>query len=88
VSDAGDRLAAIVIEPVVERLPSADWIQQARDLAKKQERGSDLRRDEDRASVSRPADTKRSRTWFPISPRSAKRWRTGSRSPPWSATAT
>jgi len=35
VSDAGDRLAAIVIEPVVERLPSTDWIQQARDLAKK-----------------------------------------------------
>jgi len=34
VSDAGDRLAAIVIEPVVERLPSTDWIQQARDLAK------------------------------------------------------
>ena len=35
VSDAGDRLAAIVIEPVVERMPSADWIQSARDLATK-----------------------------------------------------
>jgi len=31
--DAGDRLAAIVIEPVVERLPSEDWIRLARDLA-------------------------------------------------------
>jgi len=35
VSDAGDRLAAIVIEPVVERLPSTDWIQRARELATK-----------------------------------------------------
>ena len=33
VSDAGSRLAAIVIEPVIERLPSKDWIQRARDLA-------------------------------------------------------
>ena len=33
VSEAGDRLAAIVIEPVVERMPSANWIQRARDLA-------------------------------------------------------
>jgi glutamate-1-semialdehyde aminotransferase len=30
---AGDRLAAIVIEPVVERLPSEEWIRLARDLA-------------------------------------------------------
>ncbi len=35
VSDAGSRLAAIVIEPVVERLPSTEWIQRARDLATK-----------------------------------------------------
>jgi glutamate-1-semialdehyde 2,1-aminomutase len=33
VSDAGDRLAAIVIEPVVERLPSTKWIHRARELA-------------------------------------------------------
>jgi glutamate-1-semialdehyde 2,1-aminomutase len=33
VSAAGDRLAAIVIEPVVERLPSAAWIARARELA-------------------------------------------------------
>jgi glutamate-1-semialdehyde 2,1-aminomutase len=31
--DAGDRLAAIVIEPVVERMPSDEWIHAARDLA-------------------------------------------------------
>jgi glutamate-1-semialdehyde 2,1-aminomutase len=30
---AGDRLAAIVIEPVVERLPSDVWIRKARELA-------------------------------------------------------
>jgi len=35
VNDAGDRLAAIVIEPVVERMPSTHWIQHARDLATK-----------------------------------------------------
>jgi glutamate-1-semialdehyde aminotransferase len=33
VSDAGTQLAAIVIEPVVERLPSAAWIAKARELA-------------------------------------------------------
>jgi glutamate-1-semialdehyde 2,1-aminomutase len=33
VTDAGSRLAAIVLEPVVERLPSAAWIARARDLA-------------------------------------------------------
>ena len=33
VDDAGSRLAAIVIEPVVERLPSLDWIKRARELA-------------------------------------------------------
>lgn len=33
VSEAGTQLAAIVIEPVVERLPSAAWINQARALA-------------------------------------------------------
>ncbi|HEX6964480.1 MAG TPA: aminotransferase class III-fold pyridoxal phosphate-dependent enzyme [Gemmatimonadaceae bacterium] len=32
VSHAGDRLAAIVIEPVVERLPSAEWLLAARRL--------------------------------------------------------
>ncbi len=32
VSRAGDRLAAIVIEPVVERMPSPDWIARARAL--------------------------------------------------------
>lgn len=31
--EAGDRLAAIVLEPVVERMPSEDWIQTARGLA-------------------------------------------------------
>lgn len=31
--DAGDRLAAIVIEPVVERMPSEAWIAAARELA-------------------------------------------------------
>ena len=31
--DAGDRLAAIVIEPVVERMPSEGWIAAARELA-------------------------------------------------------
>jgi glutamate-1-semialdehyde 2,1-aminomutase len=31
-ADAGDRLAAIVIEPVVERLPSKEWIARAREL--------------------------------------------------------
>src|SRR5438270_8665177 len=33
VSEAGSQLAAIVIEPVVERLPSKEWIAKARDLA-------------------------------------------------------
>ena len=33
VLDAGKALAAIVIEPVVERLPSPAWIQRARELA-------------------------------------------------------
>ena len=33
VSEAGDRLAAIVIEPVVERLPSTEWVVRARELA-------------------------------------------------------
>src|SRR5262245_53318252 len=33
VSDAGASLAAIVIEPVVERLPSKEWITRARELA-------------------------------------------------------
>jgi glutamate-1-semialdehyde 2,1-aminomutase len=32
VSDAGDRLAAVVIEPVIERLPADDWIARAREL--------------------------------------------------------
>lgn len=32
VSDAGDRLAAIAIEPVVERMPSVEWIARARAL--------------------------------------------------------
>ncbi|MFL5616515.1 MAG: aminotransferase class III-fold pyridoxal phosphate-dependent enzyme [Gemmatimonadaceae bacterium] len=31
--DVGDRLAAIVIEPVIERMPSNDWITEARGLA-------------------------------------------------------
>ncbi len=33
VSEAGTRLAAIVIEPVIERLPSKEWIVAARELA-------------------------------------------------------
>ena len=33
VSEAGQSLAAIVIEPVVERLPSSEWISRARALA-------------------------------------------------------
>jgi glutamate-1-semialdehyde 2,1-aminomutase len=33
VSEVGSRLAAIVIEPVVERLPSKEWITTARELA-------------------------------------------------------
>jgi len=33
VSEAGNSLAAIVIEPVVERLPSVEWITRARELA-------------------------------------------------------
>jgi len=33
VAEAGSRLAAIVIEPVVERLPNAAWIARARELA-------------------------------------------------------
>lgn len=33
VSDAGANLAAIVLEPVVERLPSKEWIARARELA-------------------------------------------------------
>jgi glutamate-1-semialdehyde 2,1-aminomutase len=33
VSEVGDRLAAIVIEPVIERLPSIEWINRARELA-------------------------------------------------------
>lgn len=32
VSEAGNRLAAVVLEPVVERLPSKEWIQRARAL--------------------------------------------------------
>jgi glutamate-1-semialdehyde aminotransferase len=33
VTEVGARLAAIVIEPVIERLPSKEWINTARDLA-------------------------------------------------------
>lgn len=33
VTEAGQRLAAIVIEPVIERLPSKEWIERARSLA-------------------------------------------------------
>jgi len=33
VSEAGNRLAAIVIEPVIERLPETEWIARARELA-------------------------------------------------------
>ena len=33
VDEAGDNLAAIVIEPVVERLPSVEWIAKARELS-------------------------------------------------------
>ena len=33
VAEAGNQLAAIVIEPVIERLPSAAWINRARELA-------------------------------------------------------
>jgi glutamate-1-semialdehyde 2,1-aminomutase len=33
VDEAGDKLAAIVIEPVVERLPSTEWIAKARELS-------------------------------------------------------
>src|SRR5690349_9217984 len=32
VDEAGDQLAAIVIEPVIERLPSVEWIAKAREL--------------------------------------------------------
>lgn len=32
VADAGNRLAAVVLEPVVERLPSEEWIKRARQL--------------------------------------------------------
>lgn len=32
VAAAGDQLAAIVIEPVIERLPSKEWVQRAREL--------------------------------------------------------
>jgi glutamate-1-semialdehyde aminotransferase len=32
VDEAGNQLAAIVIEPVIERLPSAEWIAKAREL--------------------------------------------------------
>ncbi len=32
VQQAGDRLAAVILEPVVERLPSETWIVRARDL--------------------------------------------------------
>lgn len=32
VSDAGNRLAAVVIEPVIERLPSVEWVARARAL--------------------------------------------------------
>jgi glutamate-1-semialdehyde 2,1-aminomutase len=33
VTEAGSQLAAIVLEPVVERLPSIEWIKKARELA-------------------------------------------------------
>ena len=33
VTEAGDRLAAIVLEPVIERLPSTEWVSRARALA-------------------------------------------------------
>lgn len=32
VSEAGDQLAAVVLEPVIERLPSIEWIKRARQL--------------------------------------------------------
>ena len=40
VSEAGDALAAIVIEPVIERLPSTAWIESARAIC--DERGAVL----------------------------------------------
>ena len=33
VADAGSQLAAIVLEPVIERLPSTEWVSRARSLA-------------------------------------------------------
>ena len=44
VAAAGDRLAAVVLEPVVERLPSKEWVQRARALC--DERGAVLVFDE------------------------------------------
>lgn len=44
VSEVGNRLAAIVLEPVIERLPSKDWVGRARALAT--ERGAALVFDE------------------------------------------
>jgi glutamate-1-semialdehyde 2,1-aminomutase len=44
VAAAGDKLAAIVLEPVVERLPSKEWVQRARTLC--DERGAVLVFDE------------------------------------------
>jgi glutamate-1-semialdehyde aminotransferase len=44
VSSAGDALAAVLLEPVIERLPSAEWIAEARRLCS--ERGAALIFDE------------------------------------------
>jgi glutamate-1-semialdehyde aminotransferase len=44
VADAGSDLAAVVLEPIVERLPSAEWLRRARELC--DERGAALVFDE------------------------------------------
>ena len=76
------------IEPVIERLPSQEWINRARELATStgavlifDEIKTGFRLRDRRLSGSSP-------TSCPISPRSARRWRTDFRSPRSSAIAT
>ena len=55
VGDAGTQLAAIVLEPVIERLPSTEWIDAGARAGDVVGRRADLRRDQDGFPPARPA---------------------------------
>ena len=72
-------LAAIVIEPVIERLPSTRVDHARARAVRRGRRGADLRRDEDGLSAADRRLSGISPGSCPISRRSARRWRTAIR---------